>query len=177
MTAPVLDAPKEPLPARPPLAKNAIPATYASGGFLTYEDVREIVNRQSFFVQQHGVLMNVAFAVRPSHVRRMEGSAAGDAVKTFLADLQREFGKAPFASIAIIERDEGGIIGLVVAHISCLTESDGVVRLNEFCNTWTDGTGPCVIDMRRSRGRRDWSFHLEETLRLCAGYQQDSFSK
>lgn len=69
--------------------------------FLTPDDVREIVNRASFFMQQHGEIMNVAITIYPPWLTRSSEESAVETIKQSMAqlhDVSRQTNK-PYGSV------------------------------------------------------------------------------
>ena len=143
--------------------------------FMDRDDVREILNRSSFFVQHHGVMVNAAMDIRPSHGLRTRGSAAADAVYGFVEQVERTFNGYRFASMVVVERDENGIVGRSVWHIPGLDQGRAEA-LSLLCEAWSEGDGPSAISLRTTLRATDWKFHHESVLRLCAAFQEDTSS-
>ena len=144
--------------------------------YLEPEHVREIINRASFFVQQHGRLMNAAFTIYPSWQTRLSEEKAIQTIERFrdwLDDLSNQTGE-PFASITVLERDVGGVLGRVVAHIPQMGKAPGyATTLAQWCESadTDDDNGVLVhFDAYTEKSHaRALKFNWDRVLELCAG--------
>ena len=138
-------------------------------------EVREIINRASFFAQHHGRLMNAAFTVFPSCAARASEIAATTVVQTFCRDLYQRYGSGeePFAMITLLERDEDGVLGRVVAHVPQLASNPSCGEdLAEWCCAWRSGDEDDdfhVIEPSAAPFDQDLEYHWDRLLVLCAG--------
>lgn len=143
--------------------------------YLRPEHVREIVNRASFFVQHDGQTLNAAFTIYPSWRARSSETGAIAAIEQFreqLSETWRSEG-APLASIATYERDAGGVLGRVVAHVPALV--DGLAA-EEALIGWCEGLQSdnredLLVRLEAHQGAPDTRairFHSNSVLMLCA---------
>jgi hypothetical protein len=148
--------------------------------FLSRSDVREIVNRASFFIQHHGRLMNAAFTIYPDGQARAAEEAAIEVVKQFrnkLNALCREAGE-DYANITLFERDVGGVFARVIAHIPQLA---GIPNYDSVLRSWCekfeeDDGGNLVVQMDLNPGpfyKKAMRFHWSHVLSLCASLEED----
>ncbi len=96
----------------PPTPRPGAPVVADQDGFLTPADVRRIVNAASFLMQEHGVLFNAAFEIRPALLGKPEAAAPVATITAFRDDLAaqaRDWGGELRASITILERDGSGM--------------------------------------------------------------------
>jgi DNA polymerase III subunit gamma/tau len=143
--------------------------------YLGSEHVREIVNRASLFIQHHGRLMNAAFIIYPSWQARSSQRKAIDAIKKFrdgLDSLANQAGE-PYACIMVLERDENGILGRVVAHIPQLFEIPNyrttLARWCEGLDSEGDSGVSVELDAHTAKSNaRALKFHWDRVLELCA---------
>lgn len=154
-------------------------------GYLNLGDVRQIVHAASFLAQEYGVLFNAAFKIRPAVI----GAREADAVKAImafrdeLAAQTQAWGGELTASITVLERDDGGIVGRVVAHLYApnmqdAADADGTGRTRDWARAWRDGAkrlgGDAVVFTPAPAGARAaLSFHWKRTFDLCAGLDED----
>lgn len=140
--------------------------------------VRKIVNTASFFVQHHGQTLNAAFTVYPSWRARSSEASAITAINRFREELADAFGlaSAPFASITTYERDLGGVLGRVVAHVPALVESPAAEdALLAWCESLQshDGDG-LLVRVEAHQGAPDaraMKLHWNSVFMLCAAAQ------
>jgi DNA polymerase III subunit gamma/tau len=181
-------APRNLEPAEP--WPNAILKSTCEGGgvcdqYLRPEHVREIVNRASFLIQHHGRPMNAAFTIYPSWQARSSEGKAIDIVEQFrdrLDGLSKQAGE-PYASIMVLERDENGVVGRMVAHIPQMAETPSYrTMLAQWCESvdTDDGNGVLVqLDACAQKSNaRALKFHWDRVLELCAalGDQDEVFA-
>lgn len=143
--------------------------------YLGPEHVREIVNRASFFVQQHGQTLNAAFTIYPSWRARSSEAGAIAAIEQFREQLSATWGLAgaPIASIASYERDTGGVLGRVVAHVPALVDALAAEdALIGWCEGLQSGNGEDLLVRLEARqgapDARAMKFHWNSVLMLCA---------
>lgn len=170
--------PPRPMPARP---LNACEPT-SEPGHLTAADVRQIINCASFLVQEYNVFFNVTLSVRPKHSEMATEAAAVASIHTFHDDLARQvadWGGTHFASLALLARDEDGVHGRIVAHLSRPARNqpgpDCVRQAEVWCQTWQeDGIGQAEVRFKPfapagTKAGAACAFHWSETLALCTG--------
>lgn len=146
--------------------------------YLGPAHVRQIVNRASFFVQQHGHAFNAAFTIYPSWRARSSETGAIAAIEQFREQLSATWGLAgaPITSIATYERDAGGVLGRLVAHVPALV--DGLAA-EEALIGWCEGLQSdnqedLLVRLEAHQGAPDaraMRFHWNSVLMLCAGAQ------
>lgn len=143
--------------------------------YLRPEHVREIVNRASFFVQHDGQTLNAAFTIYPSWRARSSEAGAIAAIEQFREQLSATWRSegALLASIATYERDAGGVLGRVVAHVPALV--DGLAA-EEALIGWCEGLQSdnredLLVRLEAHQGAPDTRairFHWNSVLMLCA---------
>jgi hypothetical protein len=142
--------------------------------FIEYEEARQIVNRASFFVQQYGAFMNVRFMVMPDP--SIPESAAFEVVRAFLLELERRCASdsEKFGCIAQLERDEGDVVGRVVAHAP-VTLLDGSAQDSPVQNwdNWARQHG-CLVETHVAPNGEAYRFHWHSVLTLVAGFDLPS---
>ncbi|WP_316186485.1 AAA family ATPase [Bradyrhizobium sp. SZCCHNRI2014] len=138
----------------------------ATSPYIETEEIRQVVNRASFFVQHHGVPMNVAFRILvQSEVSDLERLGA-EAIAGFCVDLESQMGPegSNFGAISVIERDGGQIVGRVIAHIDGARigglEGFRAARARRFGH---------LIDVSTCEGAEPMAFHWQNVRELCAG--------
>lgn len=146
--------------------------------FLSQADVRDIVNRASFLPQHYGQLMNAAFTIIPSPDARLSEETAVAAVKGFCSELINRYDQGDIlpSFIALLERDDGGVLGRVVAHIPKLTRSaEAGDELKAWCASVRarDGSQDQVIECFVADDGNGLRFHWKRVLQLCAGLGPD----
>ncbi|KQT09045.1 hypothetical protein ASG40_10305 [Methylobacterium sp. Leaf399] len=155
-------------------------------GYLTLYDVRQIVHAASFLAQEYGVLFNVAFKIRPALIGAREAHAAVTAIMAFRDDLAaqtRAWGGELIASITVLERDDQGMVGRIVAHLYAPNlqepaDADGAGQTGDWARAWRDGAkrlrGDAVVFEPAPAGARAaLKFHWKQTLDLCAGLDEE----
>jgi DNA polymerase-3 subunit gamma/tau len=152
--------------------------------YLGPEHVGEIVNRASFFAQEHGRLMNVAMTIYPSWQARSTEDEAVKAINLFCNRLDDLSGQAsePFGGIMVLERDESGVLGRLVAHIPQILDTPSYrATLVQWCESFdTDSDIGVVVQLdscTEKSNARAIKFHWQHVLGLCAGLgEQDEES-
>lgn len=160
------------------------PVVADQDGFLTPADVRRIVNAASFLMQEHGVLFNAAFEIRPALLVRPD-TAPVTTITAFRDDLAaqaRDWGGELHASITTLERDGSGVVGCIVAHLRApnlfdSADADSVGRTAAWVRAWRGGArypgGDAVAFAPAPEGdRAALRFHWKRTLDLCAGLDE-----
>lgn len=137
-----------------------------SSPYIEREEIRQIINRSSFFVQHYGVLLNVALRV---HIRcgdDLERIAVKE-IGGFCNELEAwaGFDSRNFASIAVLERDGGEIVGRIAAHL----DQNQVRELEAFCDDWAERCGQ-LIEISKSGDDEQTLFHWGNVCELCAGF-------
>jgi hypothetical protein len=150
--------------------------------YLSRADVREIVNRASFFMQHHGRMMNAAFTVFPGWPDRSSECTAIEAIRLFREKLDCLCSDAgePHASMTVYERDLDGIFGRVVAHIPQLIDPKYAPVLANWCNGFDDdNSGGPLVNWDQKYGPNDprsLTFHWDRVLALCGSFDDDGIS-
>ena len=155
-------------------------------GFLTLGNIRQIVHAASFLTQQYGVLFNAAFEVRPAVIDLREADASVTAIMAFRDDLAvqaQAWGGELTASITVLERDDHGIVGRIVAHMYAPNlqepaDADGIGRTGAWVQSWRDGAkrlgGDAVVFTPAPAGAdAALRFHWKRTFDLCAGLDEE----
>ncbi|UGA43016.1 AAA family ATPase [Bradyrhizobium quebecense] len=148
--------------------------------YLSRADVREIINRASFFIQHHDRMMNAAFTVYPSWRARSSERTAIEAIRQFREKLDclcSDAGEA-HASMTVYERDLDGIFGHVVAHVPQLIRKPKYAAvLADWCNGFDeDDSGGLLVNCDQNPGPNDprsLTFHWDRVLALCASLDDD----
>ncbi|WP_426421782.1 AAA family ATPase [Bradyrhizobium genosp. A] len=143
--------------------------------YLGPAHVREVINRASAFVQHHGQALNAAFTIYPSWRARSSEASAIAAIRRFREELSENFSlaSAQFASVTTYERELGGVLGRVVAHLPGLVESPAAEdALHAWCESLQsdDGDG-LLVRLNACQGvpdARAMRFHWNCVLTLCA---------
>ena len=149
--------------------------------YLEPKDVGEIINRASFFIQHYGRLMNAAFTVIPSVEARSSEEAAVETFKRFCNELAALVapGGETFAAITLLERDEGGVFGRMVAHIPQLATKHADANSDRFlqwCGDWAldrHQTDRPVVECLVAPRDQDLKFHWDQVFNLCAAVGED----
>ena len=133
--------------------------------YIEREEIRQIVNRSSFFVQHYGVLLNALLRIRVQSGDDLERVGA-EAVAGFCNELSAwaSLDSRNFASIAAIERDGGEIVGRIVAHL----DQNQIGELGTFCEEWAERCGH-IIEILTGNDSEQVLFHWQAVRELCAG--------
>ena len=150
--------------------------------YLEPEDVRAIISRTSFFIQHYGRLMNAAFTVFPAYQARSSEEPAVETVERFrkeLAELAASGGE-PFATVTLLERDEDGVFGQIVAHIPQLAskhpEPNAYDQFLDWCSDWPlydRDTDKPVVECSVAIICQELKFHWDQILNLCAAVGEE----
>ncbi len=171
----------------PPVPRPGARVVADEPGFLTEADVRRIVNAASFLMQEHGVLFDAAFEIRPALLGEPEAKAPVATIAAFRDDLAaraRDWGGDLCASITVLERDGSGVVGRIVAHLHAPrllnpADADGVGRVGTWVRAWRAGAGhlgggdAVVFALAPEGDRAALRFHWKQTLDLCAGLNEE----
>lgn len=160
--------------------------------YITAADVRRVVNCSSFLIQQHGVMFNVAFELRPVAMGCFGEPAGRELVDTFCSDFSEQAdrwsskGPLPFTWIRVLEGDgtraSYGVRGYVVGYASGLSDLvdqlgvGDVDPVTRWANAWQMRLAPqkpngVRVHVARTRSRQA-RFHWDRTLNLCAGMDE-----
>lgn len=134
--------------------------------YIGREEIRQIINRSSFFVQHYGALLNVALRIRIRSSDDLE-CVAVEAIGGFCEEFEAWAGldSRNFASIAVLERDGGEIVGRVAAHL----DQNQVGELEAFCVDWSEQCGH-LIEISKGDDDEQTLFHWRNVQELCAGF-------
>jgi DNA polymerase-3 subunit gamma/tau len=136
--------------------------------YITFDDVREILNRASFFWQHYAKTFNTAFKIEvPLSESRSEGDAL-QSVAAFARALERNyaFGDAMFASVNHVERAGSIVVGRIVAYVQ-----DDIAREHSFAEFIGKSTAAdIVVDVMTIAGSDPRKFQWHQVLELCAGF-------
>ncbi len=162
----------------------AVPAPGKSR-YIEAADVRAIVATASYLPQEHGVLFNARFDVRPAAYGCDDDASARASIEAFCRDLRdavASWGQGPFARLTLFMRDPdrgGDLRGLVVAHLPQGTEpragDDATGRIDAWCRAWRaadrttepeNGISFAPAPLRRADAI---TFHWRAVMQLCAG--------
>lgn len=164
-------------PVRPVIAAPATEFEPVRSGdqYIGPAHVREIVNRASFFVQHNGQTFNAAFTIYPSWRARSSEAGAISAIEQFREHLSATWGLtgAPITSIATYERDSGGVLGRVVAHVPALVDALAAEEaLIGWCEGFqSDNREDLLVRLEARQGAPDaraMRFHWNSVMMLCA---------
>lgn len=144
--------------------------------FIEYDDVRQIINRASFFIQHYGVCLNAAFTVELGPESSESEESAIHTIKEISKDLGRVClrGTSAFSSITLVERNSGAFVGRIVGHIKPDAELEQQVM--NLVNKWSETDGH-FVDAAFSSERYALRFHWDKVLELCAGFDGDNCEK
>ncbi len=149
--------------------------------YLTAADARSIVNRASFLMQEHGVLFNTAFVVRPGLLgatSQAESLALIIAFGEALADQVRAWGGPVSARLTLFAREGLEVYGRLVAHLPCPRPGqagvDCLARAPDWRRAWiarygNSGEDAIVQETAATDDAAALAFHWDHTLNLCAG--------
>ncbi|MCW5701780.1 MAG: AAA family ATPase [Bradyrhizobium sp.] len=145
------------------------------GRYLTPRHISEIINRSSFFMQQHGRMLNVVFSVYPSYQARLTEATAVATVRRVFAELgQLCRARTSFASVMVIERDENGVLARIAAHIPQLAEIPSFeAELLRWCEGFA-AEDDILVESKVGVGlprRTALKFHWDSVFELCAPVQ------
>lgn len=138
--------------------------TQEAGRHLNACDMRQIVNRSSFYLQHYGKPLNLkaCFRISPTELRIED--LVEPAVLELLADLELRFSGDEFAAIATIERDHQDLVVRLVARV----EQDRFGEFEATSRAWQAGLAlPCDFGLDRSA--TGVAFHLQAIRDMCAG--------
>ncbi len=150
--------------------------------FLTTIEVREIVNRSSFFVQQHGLLFNCAMSIEP-HAETEEAAVLW--IRSFCKELfeaaRRSHEASADAAIVLIERGQAqGVYGLIVGRFAVLENSSGGnwLRQQFAAAEMASGSEGASIDIQLASGNEKsrLKLHWKSVLKLCASVHEPGVS-
>lgn len=139
--------------------------------FLTTGEVREIVNRASFFAQEYGEYFNSSISIITKGQTSIENQAH-DTTSKFIRDLDKLLGcgQGCFGAIGVLEREQGVIVARVLANVRR-------ERRDELLNLCAavSRPGTQIADMRYSRGDTDSDFQWTEIRDMCASFDGYGF--
>ncbi|OJY41902.1 MAG: hypothetical protein BGP08_11185 [Rhizobiales bacterium 64-17] len=142
-------------------------------GFITPEEVREIVNRASFLIQHHGSYFTVAARVEAPASRDMtETDAIAVASSRCQVLLTALAADKPVASILQLENDSGAIVARLVACHAV----DDTDRASSCIRKWCEETEAMglIVHVREAPERDSGEFHWSAVRELCAGFCEDA---
>ncbi|MGX9144699.1 AAA family ATPase [Mesorhizobium sp. 128a] len=159
-----------------------VPADQALGDrqSLSLMDVREIINRASWFTQSTGCRVNAAFEIWQSSAG-IERDITVKFIENFISDLWPGSSDLPrmTASIVVLEAGDFDMLtGYICAHIEGLDDSHARSRLLDWCGRFGEGhpNGSAHgIDVNLPEDHAGMKFHWKEVLNLCAGLGGDAF--
>jgi DNA polymerase III delta prime subunit len=137
--------------------------------FLQYADIRDIINRASFFVQHYGKPFNTSCIVAPSADFANDEASAITAAFHFCDDLVSNFARGgDFAFIALPERDGAEVYLRVVAHLPHVKNTRDVLSLmhNQASNLYELFELEIAAGTPRQQHRTHWKMILS----LCSGF-------
>lgn len=138
--------------------------------YLSADEVRELVNRASFFAQEYGRYLNTTVTLSFESATNVEDLAERGVV-AFLAALDETIvdRDLPFAAVATLEREQGRIVGRVLAYVSPKWRP----RLSQFCASWgqpSSVVSECKFDSKDA----DCSFQRDAIRDICASCDEVS---
>ena len=153
-------------------AGNAIEgnARDAETQYITPVDVRNIVNRSSFFSQHHGKFFNVRLEIVPRSEN--EDVKVAD-INSLCSQFSSAFGggehknvRAPFGGVVMVDRSrEQGIFGLMMAYVA----PDARDLLASYFRNAKSAKRPAVEIHFNSDQTQQLKFHWDGIFQLCAG--------
>jgi hypothetical protein len=154
----------KPIPAQT-IARSDEPDPVHLSSYLSLYEVREVINRASFFVQDTGKHLNAFASLRLRGGSNLEASA-DDAFAQLMDMLDCNFGdrSEPFAAIGVLEREHCAIVGRVLAFVS-LDWRDEMVN---SCETWR-ASNQAVIDVAFGLKANGEEFQWSAVRDICAG--------
>ncbi|WP_187278853.1 AAA family ATPase [Methylobacterium sp. WL12] len=170
----------------PPVAFPPCPgADVEAPGFVTVADVRQIINRASFLIQEHRVFFNIACEIRPVQfgVRDQDDGIA--LIAAFPEDLARQaaaWGGEHFASLTLLERDALGLVGRVVVYVPRPTpfrptEVDCLARAEAWARDWRgaeiENDSALLFEAAAADEAAALAFHWTSARTLCGGLDPD----
>ncbi|TXN01978.1 AAA family ATPase [Methylobacterium sp. WL64] len=150
----------------------------ADAAFLRLQDVRTIIDTASFLMQEHGVTFNAVFRLRPA---LFAGGDEAALIAAFDAELDAQAASwsiEPFARLSLVERDELGLRGTVLAHLphsKTGRAGNRVAQAESWHRSWRQpdriGLDADALSLRVGPIDRIAAvrFHWQEVLDLCAG--------
>lgn len=165
-----------------PIASTSCPVweslnTPAESRFIEREDVREIVHRASYLMQEHGVTFNVSFRIEPLVCGDKSDGAYFESILN--ACFQLSIGLPDkgerFAAALLVERSGSAIIGRLAAWIPDLLAGS---QTFDWLLRWEEDTRRGGVDIQGGStvSLRDHQFHWQAVRELCAGYDADEES-
>ena len=147
--------------------------------FLALSEVRLIINRASYFAQQHGAYFDVHIEITPASDKE---DAAVTEISALCADIANHFGARikddhpPFAAISFIERSsEKGVFGLMVGCLGLDDYESGDAAIQAYIEDRHVATGISRSSVRFEllpRKSEALSFHWDGVFDLCASYEE-----
>lgn len=135
--------------------------------FLDADDLRQILNRTSFFVQHYGKPMNVSVCIEFAGPGQDLEASSEQRVAMLLEQLERRSGgAATFAGLAVLERDGGSLVGRFAAYV----EEDQRDDFEALCRNVDSSSSRCR-DFRTCPTSMSATFHTDAVRDLCAGYE------
>ncbi|WP_373852309.1 AAA family ATPase, partial [Bradyrhizobium sp.] len=142
-------------------------------GFITREEVREIVNRASFLTQHHASFFNISMHIEVPDSRGMMDTDAIAIVRSRCQVLLTAFAAdKPVASILQLENDSGAIVARLVACHAV----DDTDRASSCIRKWCEETEAMglIVHVREAPERDSGEFHWSAVRELCAGFCEDA---
>jgi hypothetical protein len=150
-----------------PRTRVSISSPANSSPYIQFEDVRDIVNRASFFVQHYGMTFNALLYLLPPADSRTERDAferLAECVRVLEAAFPPE---SNAAFIAVREGDEGQTVMRVAGyfpHCDCVADLTAILKLGSGCAIVAEA------EFAPRHGRRRLQSHWQFVKELCAGY-------
>lgn len=149
-------------------------------GFLTSEDVRLLLDRSSFLIQEHGKFFNAYFTIRPRHSETPRARQAALAAQ-FCGDVQREIeriGASHFAGLWCVEGEGDAVVSRIAVSIPTLIgsgELSGLSHLRHWYRQWQiDGMGELEVHLATVGGQESpLRFHWRCVRDMLGGVSDD----
>lgn len=157
--------------------------------YLEAADVRAIVATASYLPQEHGVLFNARFDVRPKAYGCGDDASARASIEAFCGDLWEAvscWSQGPFARLTLFMRDPdrgGDLRGMLVVHLPKGTGPHAGVdvadRIGAWCRAWraadrkTEPEDGISFALNHPRKVNAIAFHWREVMKLCAGLDEE----
>ncbi|AXK82275.1 AAA family ATPase [Pseudolabrys taiwanensis] len=141
--------------------------------YMSAAEVREIINRASFFIQHHGKLFNVALTMRPFAASEPEAVEAIAAFRRKLAGVLSAKGEDGWGGAILIDRsEERGVHARFTGHVPGVAEQFRP-EFEQFlgeCRRRASDDGDCEIqsEVAPAGGKQALRFHWKAVLDLCA---------
>jgi len=147
------------------------PETTSRSMYLERSDVRDIVNKASFFAQDTGKYLNTTARIEIARSVDLEARGEGE-LKSLFQMLDARVGSTfeQFAGLALLEREQGMLVARIVAYV----DDESVAEFEQACATASSRPGMRVAEMQFGPTTNALAFHWNAVRELCAGLQPDN---